>query len=111
MHFKINWVLLKISQISLEKYMCWSLFLRKLQALRPANLLKRNPNTGIFLWNWQDFQKHFFLQNTSGGWFLKKTTVTFCSKIFQGYLLPTTNLLTPATRTVTNFKLENAFTY
>ena len=91
----------KISQISPEKYMCWSLFLRKLQALRPANLLKRNSNTGIFLWNWQDFQKHYFLQNTSGDWF-KKKTVTFCSKIFQGYLLPTTNLLSPATRTVTN---------
>ena len=84
MHFKIKWVLLKISKISLEKYMCWSLFLRKLQAPRPANLLKRNPNTGIFLWNWQDFQKHFFLQNTSGGWFLKKNNSNILFKDFSG---------------------------
>ena len=32
-----------------ENFMIWSLFLRKLQALRLANLLKRNSNTGIFL--------------------------------------------------------------
>ena len=37
---------LKISQISLEKYMCFS---RKLHTLRPENLSKRDSNTGIFL--------------------------------------------------------------
>ena len=42
-------------------FMIWSLFLRKPQALRLANLLKRNSNTGIFLENWQDFQEHFVL--------------------------------------------------
>ena len=31
------------------KNLCWSLFLIKLQVFRPATLLKRNPNTGIFL--------------------------------------------------------------
>ena len=31
------------------KHLCWSLFLRKLQVLRPAILLKRDSNTGIFL--------------------------------------------------------------
>ena len=111
MHFKINWVLLKISQISLEKYMCWSLFLRKLQALRPANLLKRNPNTGIFLWNWQDFQKHFFLQNTSGGWFLKKNNSNILFKDFSGIPLTHNKSLNTCNSQVTNFKLENAFTY
>ena len=40
-------VLSNISKILLEKYMCWSLFLRKLEALSPANLLKRDSNTGI----------------------------------------------------------------
>ena len=34
--------------------------LRKLQDLRPANLLKRDSSTGIFLWNWQYFQELFF---------------------------------------------------
>ena len=32
-----------------RKHLCWSLFLTKMQAYRPANLLKRNSNTGLFL--------------------------------------------------------------
>ena len=45
-------VLSRILQIiSLEKYMCWSLFLRKLQDMRPANLLKNDFNTVAFLRN------------------------------------------------------------
>ena len=43
----LNKVLSEISEISLEKYMCWTLFLRKLQAIMPANLLERDSNTGI----------------------------------------------------------------
>ena len=31
------------------KYLCWSLFLINLQACRPATLLKRDFNTGVFL--------------------------------------------------------------
>ena len=31
------------------KYLCWSLFLINLQALRSATLLKRNSNTAVFL--------------------------------------------------------------
>ena len=30
------------------KHLCWSLFLIKLQALRPPFLLKRDSNTGVF---------------------------------------------------------------
>ena len=56
-------MLSKISQFSLEKYMCWSFFLRKLKALGPANLLNRDFNTGIFLWNWQDFQSLSFTEH------------------------------------------------
>ena len=33
------------------KYLCWSLFLIRLQAWRPANLLKRDSNTDIFIVN------------------------------------------------------------
>ena len=35
------------------KHLCWSLFLIKPQTRRPATLLKRNSNTGVFLWNLQ----------------------------------------------------------
>ena len=31
------------------EHLCWSLFLIKLQVFRPATLLKRDSNTGIFL--------------------------------------------------------------
>ena len=43
-------MLLKISQISLEKCLLWSLFSESL-ALRPATLLKRDSNTSVFLGN------------------------------------------------------------
>ena len=31
------------------KHLCWSAFLRELHVRRPATLLKRDPNTGVFL--------------------------------------------------------------
>ena len=37
------------------KHLCWSLFLIKLQASRPATLLKRDSNTGVFLLSLRDF--------------------------------------------------------
>ena len=36
-------------------HLCWSFFLIKLQFFRAATLLKRDSNTGIFLWNLQNF--------------------------------------------------------
>ena len=36
------------------EHLCWSLFFIKLQAWTPAALLKRDSNTGVFLWNLQD---------------------------------------------------------
>ena len=33
------------------KYLCWSIFLLKLQAWRPATLLRRDSNTGVFFRN------------------------------------------------------------
>ena len=38
-----------------EKHLYWSLFLIKLQAWRPAILLKRDSNTGLFLWITRNF--------------------------------------------------------
>ena len=32
------------------KHLCWSLFLNKVAGLKSATLLKRDPNTGVFLW-------------------------------------------------------------
>ena len=42
--------LLKNFTIFIGKHLCWSLFLIKLQALRPVTLLKEDSNTGVFLW-------------------------------------------------------------
>ena len=39
-----------------RKYPCWSLFLIKLQAFRPATLLKRDSNTGMFLLTLRNFK-------------------------------------------------------
>ena len=42
------------------KHLCESLFLIKLQASRPATLLKRDPDTGVFLWILRNFWEHLF---------------------------------------------------
>ena len=52
-------VLKKIA-IFLGKHPCWSLFLTKLQAFRPATLLKIDSNTGVFLCILRNFKKHLF---------------------------------------------------
>ena len=43
------------------KHPCWTLFLIKLQAFSLAILLKRDPNTDIFLWNSRKVYKHLFV--------------------------------------------------
>ena len=50
---------LKNSQIS-QKNLCWSLVLIKLQALGPATLIKRDSNTGVFLWSLRNCEEHLF---------------------------------------------------
>ena len=45
------------------KHLYWSLFLIKLQAIRPATLLKRNSSTGVFLWNLRNFKEPLFWRN------------------------------------------------
>ena len=47
-----------------EKHLCWSLFLKTLQALRPATLLKSDSNTDVFLWNWRSFFMNSFFYRT-----------------------------------------------
>ena len=59
---KIN--VLKIFAIFTRKHLCRSVFLRRLQVLKPANLLKRDSNTGIFLWILQNFLRTaFFIEH------------------------------------------------
>ena len=45
------------------KHLCWSLFLIKLQAFRPAAFLKRDSNTGVFLWSLRNFYNTFFTEH------------------------------------------------
>ena len=40
---------LKSPAVFTGKHMCWSLFLIKLKAFKPATLLKRDFNAGVFL--------------------------------------------------------------
>ena len=46
---------LKNFAIFTGKHLCRSLFLRKLQVLKPASLLKGDSNTGVFLWILRNF--------------------------------------------------------
>ena len=47
-------------QYSQKKHVCWSLFLIKLQSIRPATLSKRGSNIGVFLWLLQNFWEQQF---------------------------------------------------
>ena len=58
MFFKIDVV--KNFAIFARKHLYWSYFLIKLQAWRSAILLKRDSNTGVFLWNWEIFKNTYF---------------------------------------------------
>ena len=42
------------------KHLCWSLFFTKLQAFRPATLLKIDSYTSVFLWNLRNSEEHLF---------------------------------------------------
>ena len=60
-----------------KKDQCWNLFYIKLQAWKPATLLKRDSNTSVFLWNLSNFHKQFLLQITSGGCFWEMSMFWF----------------------------------
>ena len=46
------------------KHLYWSLFLIKLQTFRSTTLLKRDSNTGVFLWNLQNFKNKYVTEKT-----------------------------------------------
>ena len=61
--FKIG--IVKIFENFVVKHLCWSLFLIKLEVWRSAVLLKRDSNTGVFLWNMRNFEEHLFFTEHS----------------------------------------------
>ena len=48
------------------KHLCWSLFTIKLLAFRQATILKRDSNTGVFLWILESFKNNFFVEQLGG---------------------------------------------
>ena len=52
---------------STRKYLCWSLFLIKQSAWRPATLLKRDSNKGVFMCVLRDFWEHHFYRKPPDG--------------------------------------------
>ena len=67
-------VFLNILQISQEKIL-EPLFNIKLMTFRPATLLKRDSNTGVFLWNLQNILEHL----------LSGTSISSCLWIFTSW--------------------------
>ena len=51
------------------KHLSQGPFFNKAADLRFATLLKKDSGAGVFLWILQNLYKHFFLQNTYGGFF------------------------------------------
>ena len=67
--FYIREALLTNFPIFTGKHLSWSLFLIKLQSFRSATLLKRDPNTGVFLWVLQNFSEHLFWRTSANDCF------------------------------------------
>ena len=65
----IKKAVLKNFAIFRRKHLYCSLFLIKLQTFRPVTLLKRDSNTGVFLWILRNFYKHLFCRTLANGCF------------------------------------------
>ena len=61
--------------------MCWSLFLIMLQASRPATLLRRDSNTGVFLSNLRNVRNTFFTEHLR--WLLLKLNICFSYRLLH----------------------------
>ena len=90
--FKIG--VLKNFAIFTEKYLCYCLFLTILQASRPTVFLKRDFNTGFFLWMLQNCFEQLLLQNTLGGCFCIWSKPYTISLIWLNCLYQAGSLLT-----------------
>ena len=82
------------------KHLCWSLFFTKLQAFRPATLLKIDSYTSVFLWNLRNSEERLFWRTYERlllctdyfiiYWFLQSSTV----HVFLYYAIKTIELMT-----------------
>ena len=67
-----------------RKHLHWNLFLIKLQVFRPATLLKRNSNTGIFLRNFEICKNTYFEEYPR----TTASVVFFSNFCWTGFLIP-----------------------
>ena len=75
------------------KHLYWSLFFTKLQAFRPATLLKIDSYTGVFLWNLRNSEEHLFWRTSERlllcidyfiiCWFLQYTFFIFTNEFLS----------------------------
>ena len=77
-------VVLKIFGNFAGKRLCWSLFLMKLQGWWPAILLKRDSNTGVFLWNLRNSSEHLLRRTPANG--CSWISVANCQNTFLRFL-------------------------
>ena len=76
------------------KHPCWSLFLIKLHAFRPATLLKRDSNTGVLLWILWNFEENLRTAASVARMSIL-TCVTFCiSQWVANALILSSNVFT-----------------
>ena len=62
------------------KFLCCSQFLIKLQLWRPVTLLKRESNTGVFLWILEHFKEDLFWRTSANDSFCRQFLKSFiCS--------------------------------
>ena len=73
--------------VFIGKYLCWSLFLTKFQALRLTTLFKRDFSTGAFQWIMRNFYKKLFLLNTSNGCFCQFDKLFSNGHLCRSFLL------------------------
>ena len=66
------------------------------ESFRPATLLKRDPNTGVFFWILRSFLEHLFWRTSVNGcfWFFKTATEHGWAASGLTLLLSSDNLLT-----------------
>ena len=68
----IKKIVLKNFAIFTGNHLWWSLFLTKLQAIRPTTLLERDSNTGVYLGILRNCWEQLFLRTSANGCFYNK---------------------------------------
>ena len=74
----IKKLFLKISQIFKGKHLSWSIFFIKLPNWRPVSFLKRDSNSGAFLWILRNFLKKSIPRNICERLLLRVLKPTSC---------------------------------